>query len=68
MKCGLVERDEQGKAEAEDGDWHPELDVGDNGFEGAACRWLSAQTFLAAIKGYANVTLGCCASDVKYGQ
>jgi len=48
MKCCLVECDEQGKAEAEDGDWHPELDVGDNGFEDAACGWQFAQTFLAA--------------------
>jgi hypothetical protein len=39
MKCCLVERNEQGKTEAENGDWHPELDVGDNGFEGAACGW-----------------------------
>jgi hypothetical protein len=63
-----MERDEQGKAEAEHGDWHPELDVCDNGFQGAACGWRCAQTFLAAIKGYAIVTLGCGESDVKCGR
>jgi len=44
-----VKCDKQCEAKTKNGDWHPELNVGNNGFKGAACGWRCAQTVLAAI-------------------